>query len=252
MLLAFVGCSEQKQEKLLEAAETKLTEGKYSETTELLRKVISINPENKLAIKAMYKLGFVLETYAKDYPGAIFNYQEAIRLSQDPVSVYEIQKRVANIFFEQSKDPDKAVSAYRKLISFNSESLETDFFQFRIAEAFFRQNNFDQARIEYQQLVEKFPKSQYVQKSRFEIGNTYYMEGKYDIALEAFKQVGRYHPQSEYAIEAEFLIAQCLEQTNKLETALQIYENIKTRYSNPKIVDFRIDQLKKRIRKEIK
>lgn len=200
----------------------------------------------------MYKLGFTLEIYAKDYPGALFNYQEAIRLSQDPVSIYEIQKRVANIFFEQSKDIDKAIEAYRKLKSFNPKSLELDFFQFRMAEAFFRQNNFEQARVEYQQLVERFPKSPYVEKSRFEIGNAYYMEGKYDIALEAFKQVVRYHSQSEYAVEAEFLIAQCLEQTHKLEGAFQIYENIKTRYSNPKIVQFRIDQLKKRIKKELK
>jgi len=250
--LLVVGCSEKKQEKLLEAAETKLAETKYSETVEILRKVISLNPENKLAIKAMYKLGFVLETYARDYPGAVFNYQEAIRLSQDPVSVYEIQKRVANIFFEQIPDPEKAIEAYRKLLSFNPGSLEADFFQFRVAESFFKQNNFEQARTEYQHLVEKFPKSQYVEKSRFEIGNTYYMEGKYDIALEAFKQVVRHHPQSEYAVEADFLTAQCLEQTKKLDSALMIYENIKIRYFNPKIIEFRISELKKRIKKEKK
>jgi len=200
----------------------------------------------------MYKLGFILEVYAKDFTGAVFNYQEAIRLSHDPVSIYEIQKRVANIFFEQNKDPDKAIEAYRKLILFNPKSLELDLFQFRMAEAFFRQNNFEQARSEYQQMVERFPKSQYVEKSRFEIGNTYYMEGKYDIALEAFKQVGRHHPQSEYAIEAEFLRAQCLEQTNKLEAAMVTYDSLRNRYRNPKVLDFRISELKKRIKKEFK
>ena len=194
-------------------------------------------------------MGFVLEVYGRDPEGAIFNYQEAIRLSQDPVSVYEIQKRVANLFFEHSKDIDKAVAAYKKLTSFNPESLELDFFQFRIAEAYFRQNNFEQSRLEYQKLVERFPKSQYVGKSRFEIGNTYYMEGKYDIAIEAFKQVVRYHPQSEYEIESEFLLAQCLEQANKPTEALQVYESLKNRYSNPKVVQFRIDQLKKSLKK---
>ncbi|NBX68052.1 MAG: outer membrane protein assembly factor BamD [Proteobacteria bacterium] len=246
------GCAEKKQSKLLEAADGKLSESKYSEATELLRKVVSINPENKLAIKAMYKLGFILEVYAKDFTGAVFNYQEAIRLSHDPASIYEIQKRVANIFYEQAKDSDKAIEAYRKLMLFNPKSLELDLFQFRMAESFFRQNNFDQARTEYQQLVEKFPKSQYVEKSRFEIGNTYYMEGKYDIALDAFKQVTRYHPQSEYAVEAEFLMAQCLEQTDKLDTALMTYDNIRNRYGNPKVLEFRISELKKRIKKESK
>ena len=246
------GCSEQKQRKLLEVAELRITEGKYPEATEILRKVIAINPDNKLAAKALYKLGFTLEVYGRDPDGAIFNYQEAIRLSQDPASVYEIQKRVANLFFDQSKDIEKAISAYKKLISFNPSSLELDFFQFRIAEAYFRQNNFEQARNEYQKLVETFPKSQYLSKSRFEIGNSYYMEGKYDIAIEAFKQVGRYHPQSEHEVEAEFLMAQCLEQANKPKEALIIYENLKSRYANPQIIDHRLDQLKQRLKKERK
>lgn len=245
-------CSEQKQRKLLEVAEDRITEGKYSEATEILRKVITINPENKLAAKALYKLGFTLEVYGRDLEGAIFNYQEAIRLSQDPVSVYEIQKRVANLFFEQSKDIEKAIAAYKKLISFNPNSLELDFFQFRVAEGYFRQNNFEQARNEYQKLVETFPKSQFLSKSRFEIGNTYYMEGKYDIAIEAFKQVGRYHPQSELELEAEFLMAQCLEQANKTKEALIIYENLKNRYANPQVIDHRLGQLKQRIKKEHK
>ena len=120
----------------------------------------------------------------------------------------------------------------------------------RIRESYFYQNNFEQARIEYQQLLEKFPKSEYVARARHGIGNSYYMEAKYDIAQNALKQVMRHHPQSEYAIEAEFLVAQCLEQANKLRNALQAYENIRGRYPSPVILEFRIEELKKRIKKE--
>ena len=88
-----------------------------------------------MAVKSLYKLGFTQETYLRDYDSAIFNYQEFIRLSQDRVSIYEVQKRIAGIYFEQYRDPDKAIAAYKKLLTLSPDSLEADLFQFRIAQS---------------------------------------------------------------------------------------------------------------------
>lgn len=249
-VLFLLGCSERRQLKLLQQADERIGQGRYGDAVELLRKVISINPENKSGAKALYKLGFTLESFLKDFEGALFNYQEFIRLSQDRVSVYEVQKRIANIYFEQNREPDKAIAAYKKLITFNPESLENDLFQFRIAEAYFRQNNFEQSRFEYQQLLERFPRSQFTARARYEVGNTYYMEGKYDIAIEALKQVLRHHSMSEYAVEANFLMAQCFEQQEKLQNALQMYETVKGRYPAAEVLELRIQEVKKRITKK--
>ena len=247
LCLILVACSERRQQALIQKADEKIALGQYGEASDLLRKAITLNPESRSATKALYKLGFSLESYLRDFDGAIFNYQEFIRLSQDRVAIYEVQKRIANLYFEQYRDSEKAIAAYRKLISFNAESLEIDFFQFRIAQAFFRQNNFDQARLEYQNLLERYPKSQYVARTRYEIGNSYYMEGKYAIAVEALKRVLRLHTQSEYGIHAEFLVAQCLEQLDKLPAAMQEYESIRGRYPHPDVLDMRIKELKKRM-----
>jgi len=247
-LFLCVGCTERRQVRLIQSAEEKVSANQYGEAVDLLRKAIAMNPESRPAIKALYKLGFILESYLKDIDGALFNYQEFIRLSQDRVSVYEVQKRIASLHFENQHDPDRAIAAYKKLIAFSPESLEVDLFQFRIAQAYFQQNNFDQARLEYQELLEKFPKSQFGARARFEVANAYYMEGKYDIAIEALKQVMRYHPQSEYATESQFMMGQCYEHQDKLQNALQIYENIQGRYSSPEILNLRVQELKKRLK----
>ena len=228
-------------------AEEKSNQGHYAESGDSLRHLISLNPESETAIKAIFRLGFTLETYLKDYEGALVNYQEFVRVSKDRVAVYEVQKRVASIYFDHYRDADKSIAAYRRLLVLNAESLEADLFQFRVSQAFSRQNNFDQSRQEFQELLEKFPKSQFAARARYEIGNSYYMESKYEIAIEALKQVLRLNPQSEYATEAEFLMAQCYEQLEKLQNALQIYENLKGRYSSPGIVEFKMQALKKRI-----
>jgi TolA-binding protein len=245
-----LGCTERKQRNLIYEADERLHQHRHEEAVELYRKAISLNPESAAAITGLYKLGFAYETLVRDHDAALFNFNEFIRLSRDPVKIYEVQKRVANIYFDQGKEPEKAIAAYKKLMAFSPDSLETDLFQFRVAQGHFQQNNFEQARIEFEELLEKFPKSPYVARARFEIGNAYYMEGKYDMGIEALKQVIRNHMQSEYATEAEFLMAQCMEQSNKLAPALQVYKNLRGRYTNAKILEFRITELEKRIKKE--
>lgn len=248
--LSLCGCTESRQARLLQSAEESLAAGKFAEGAELLRRTITINPESKSGVKALYKLGFTQETYLRDFENAVFNYQEFIRLSGDPVSVYEVQKRIAGLYFEHSQDPRKATSAYRKLLTMNPDSLEADLFQFRIAQVFFRLNEFEAARQEFQRLIDGFPKSSLVARARFEIGNSYYMEGKYDVAVEALKQVTRLHPQSEQASEASFLMAQSMEHQERLPAALGVYESLRGRYSSPDILNLRISQLKRRLKVE--
>lgn len=248
LILFLCGCTESRQARLLQSAEELLAAGKFAEGAELLRRTIAINTESKSGVKALYKLGFTQETYLRDFESAVFNYQEFIRLSGDPVSIYEVQKRIAGLYFEHSQDPRKAIAAYRKLLTLNPDSLEADLFQFRIAQVFFRLNDFEMSRQEFQRLIDGFPKSALAPRARFEIGNAYYMEGKYDIAVEALKQVTRLYPQSEQAAEAFFLMAQCLEHQERLPAALGVYESLRGRYSSAEILNLRISQLKRRLK----
>jgi TolA-binding protein len=118
-----------------------------------------------------------------------------------------------------------------------------------LGKSFFRTNDFEKARQQYQLLIDEFPKSQLVASARFEIGNSYYMEGKYEVAIEALKQVLRLHAGSDYAIEAQFQMAQCLEHQDKLADALATYEAIRENYPSRKVVDLRLASLQKRMKK---
>jgi len=249
-VLGAVACTESRQQRLAESAERKLASGSPTEGAELLRKVVALNPESKTGVRALYKLGFVLETSLRDFEGAVFNYNEFIRLSQDRVGIYEVLKRVANIYNDQARDPSKGIAAFRKLLDLSPESLEADSFQYHIGQSYYRLNNFDQARIEHQTLISLYPKSQFASRARLEIGNTYYMEGKYDIAEEALKQVIRHHAQSEQALEAQFLIGQCLEHQGKLRQALQEYESVQGRYPSPQVLGMRIADVRKKLKQQ--
>ena len=248
LLILFIGCTERRQLKLLEKSETLVSEGKYMQSVEVLRKAIFIDSESKTSVKARYRLGFAMETYLRNYEGAVENYEIFISKSGDAVSVYEVQKRIANIYFEQLLDLEKAIEGYRKLLNISPDSLEADLFRYRIAQAEFRLNHFSVARKEFQALLEKHPKSQNAAKARFGIGNTYYMEGRYPVALEALKQVLRHHSGSEFAIEAQFLMAQSLEHQGKLNGALQMYKTLRNKYPVKEVLEMRIKETAKRLR----
>lgn len=241
-------CTERRQQRLVLDAEEKISKAQYIEGVDILKRVIALNPESATSAKALYKLGFTQESYLSDMEGALFNYNEFVRLSKDPVSIYEVLKRIAAIHFERTQDYGKAITTYQKLLAQSPTSLEADLFQLRIALSYFQQNKFEQCRTELQLLVERYPKSQYLARARYEIGNSYYMEGKYEISMEALKQVLRLHPQSEFSTEAQFLMAECYEHLEKPKEALQTYENIEGRYASPEILAYRMEVLKKKLK----
>lgn len=248
LLILLTSCTERRQQRLILDAEEKIGKSQYNEGAEILKKAIALNPESAAAAKALYKLGFTQESYLGDMEGALFNYNEFVRLSRDPVSVYEVLKRIAAIYYDQVQNYEKAIGAYKKLLAANPESLEADQFQLRVALSYFQENKFEQCRAELQTFVDKYPKSQYLARARYEIGNSYYMEGKYEIAIEALKQVLRLHPQSDFSTQSQFLMAECYEHLEKPKEALQTYENIEGRYASPEILSFRMDVLKKKLK----
>lgn len=243
-----LGCTQRRQSRLLQRAESAFAQEKTQEGIGHLRKIIDLDAESRFAVKAYYRLGFALETYLRDFEGAVLSYEEYIKHSGDVVSIYEVQKRIANIYFQHLLEPDKAVDAYGKLLLLSPDSLEADHFMFRRAQSYFRLNSFGRARKQFQELVEKYPKSQYVAQARYTVGNTYFMQGKYDVAIEALKQVLREHANSEQAVEAQFLMAQCLEHQGRLPNALQLYSALESRYTVPEVLALRIKEVKRRIR----
>lgn len=249
LLFVLVACTERRQGGLVHEAEQFISNGKHTEAAAVLRRAIALDPESKTAVRAMYKLGFLLEGYLQDYEGALMSYQEYSRLSKDSVSRYEVLKRVANLYFEYLNDAQKAAETYEKILELSPDSLEKDFLRFRMGASFFRDNEFDKARQQYQVLLQDFPKSQYAARARFETANAYYMEAKYDVALEAIKQVLRNHAGSDYAIEAQFLMAQCYEHMDKLSDALATYQSVRDNYPSKQVIDLRLTSLQKRMKK---
>lgn len=249
LFFLFGACTTRQQERLLEQGDRLIASGKHKQGVQILKELIEVDSESRLAAKAFYKLGFFLEVYEKNSGGALFHFEEFIKLNKDPVARYEVLKRMGNLYYETRTQSDRAIDIYSQLLLDYPDSLEADFLQFRLARSYFQTNNFKQAKRQYQKLIEKYPQSQYLSRARFEIGNSYYMEGKYKIAVEAMKQVLRQDPQSEHAVEAQFIMASSLDHMGSLSPAIGLYQGLKGRYFPTEVLDERIKQARRRLSK---
>ena len=249
VVVIFGACTAQRQTRLFNLAEEKIEGGSYFEGADALRRGIALNPQSTMALKAIYRLGLLQEIYIRDYEAALNSYKEYLTIAKDYVGLYEVQKRVANIYFDHFQDPEKAILTYRRLLELQPDSLEKDQFQYRVGRSYFLQNNFSDSRSAYQELVDGMSRSELVPKARFEIGNTYFMEGKFDLAVEVFKQVLRFHAQHPQAIEAQFWIAQSYEQLGDLKQAQLYYEQLRLKYPTPGVIEKRLTDLKARVKR---
>ncbi|PLX83316.1 MAG: hypothetical protein C0617_12370 [Desulfuromonas sp.] len=231
-------------------AEEQLRQGRYEEATKSFRDLYDSAPDFHLAPMALFQSGETLNLFLKRYPEALLTYLLVVRDYPDTDLAREAQRQAAEIYKYRLQDYGRAVVGYQKLLDRGAP--EGDRIQYEIADAYFRLNNFEQARIEFDSLLKDYPDSSLVAEVQYRIAVTLSLEGALDSALEAFGRVVGNWPDSPYALEARFGMAAVLEEKEELSRALQILEALRGRYSNAEALATKIDQVRERIRKKKK
>jgi TolA-binding protein len=112
-------------------------------------------------------------------------------------------------------------------------------------------NNFEQARIEFENLLRLYPATSLAAEVRFRIAVTYALEGEAENAMAAYRDVVSRWPESPYAVEARFGLATALEERDRLKEALEILAGLRGVYSNQQALNQRIEALEGRIGKKL-
>jgi tetratricopeptide (TPR) repeat protein len=69
---------------------------------------------------------------------------------------------------------------------------------------------------------------------------------KYQDAMDAYNDVIKRNAKSELVVEARFGVANCLESMDQLDRALQAYENLRSEYPSPKLVQLKVMRIQER------
>jgi len=107
---------------------------------------------------------------------------------------------------------------------FLGDRQKSAFANYLMGQIFYMKGNFAQAGIFYKKVFEKFPKTQWAQKSLFSLGWCYLNLKKYLKARKSFAELILKYPDSEFFPRAQFLIAHCYYFEGKFLDAAQSYE----------------------------
>lgn len=227
-------------------AEELILEGEYSNAVELYRRIYDEHPDFDLAAKSLYRAGEVQNLFINQYHAALLAFLRLEKEYPDSPHVLPALEQEADIYKNRLRDYGRAAALYQKLV--DREREPADRFLYELADCYFRVNNFEQARIEFENLLKMWPDSAYVAEVRYRVGVAYSLEGDLNAAEKVFLQVIKDLPDDPFATEALFSLASVLEEQERLREALKILNNLEGVYPNADAVEQKKAQVEERIK----
>jgi len=231
-------------------AEALLEQGEYATAAKGFRRLYERHPSFYLAPQAIFQSGEILNLYLKSYQESLLAYLLVEKDYPGTELARRAQRQVAEIYKNRLRDYPRAIVAYQKLLDSGADG--GDRIQYEVADAYFRLENFEQARIEFESLLKNYPDSSLLPEVQYRIAVTWSLEGRLKEAEKAFRLVSERWPDSGYAVEARFGLATTLEEQEELRESLKVLEALRGSYSNAEALEKKIVQVQERIRKKKK
>ncbi len=224
--------------------------GKYEAAAQVFLKLHDEHPANVQAAQALYQAAEIQNLYLGRYSDALLTYLLLERDYPEAAEVAPARRQVAILYKYRLNDCSQAISAYQKVL--DQPGSDSDQLQYEVADCYFRLNNFEQARIEFESLLKINPEGALTAEVQYRIAMTYALEGKLPEAAGAYRLVMERWQDSPYALEAGFGLATVLEEQEKLVEALKILEGLAGIYPKPDILERKTEQVRERIEKKKK
>jgi len=224
--------------------------GKSSAAAELFLKLHNQHPAFAKAPQALFQAAEIQDLYLQRYSDALLTYLLLERDYPEAEEVKSAIRQVAELYKYRLNDCGQAIAAYQKVLDQPVE--DSDELQYEVADCYFRLNNFEQARIEFEGLLKNYPDSKLFAEVQYRIAVTYALESKLPEAAGAYRLMIERWPDSPYALEAKFGLATVLEEQEKLLEALDILEGLAGIYPKQDILERKTEQVRERIEKKKK
>ncbi len=220
------------------------SQGKIIAAAERYQEIYQTYPQADNAAAALFKLGKIRQHDQQDDQLALLSY---LQLEHDyPASelVLPAREEAAQIVKYLQRDYSRAIEFYQRLLDLNSGT--PDKYYYEIADCYFRLENFSQARIELEMLLEKYPQTTFAADALYRKGAISLLEGHTTAARQDWRQLIKQYPDSRHRSNAEFDLAKLLEEEGFLKEALLLYRQL-SEESNSLLLKEKIKHLQQRI-----
>lgn len=237
-------------------AEKLWSDGKYAAAVQEFEKVAGKDPKGKLGMMALSRAAHTQAYFLSNYGDALRKFRQLAALGSDPAVVWDAQKQIGDILYTKLERHEEAIEHYRALLKQDPASPEAPEFLFRVAKSHYFLWQFDPAVEAFHELVKTFPESPWAVRASYETGMTLLTKGSrsgstraqepLQEAIRAFESFIKTHPKSEWVSQARFGIASCLEEMDQLDAAYQAYEELKSTFPSPNVIQIKLIRIRER------
>jgi TolA-binding protein len=247
-LLAAGGFScRSREQALYEQAMAALDEGFSGAAVEYLTTFLVKYPDSPLVAEVLYQRGTIYHLYQSRYLEAIADFRALLRSFPENPHAFQARRNIAEILDTKMRACSKAIVEYQKLIDDFETVVDDDLFQHRIASCFFELLDFEQAKVEFYQMINNYPASHLVDDAYYQIANVLQTQGALEDAEKAYTLYLARYPDGDLALDAMFNLAATLEEMERLDEALDLYNEIFPLYENKEAITWRIEKVRDRL-----
>ena len=221
--------------------------GQIVAAEESYRELYQHYPQAEEAAEALFKIARLWQYDHQDEQMALLNYLQLEHDYPESPLVLPAREAAAQIVKYTLRDYSRAIVFYQRLLDLNQGTPEQYYYE--IADCYFRLENYPQARIELETLLENFPHSPLAASVLYRKGGILLLEGRADEARQDWQSLIEQYPDSSYQVQARFDLAKLLEEEGSLEAALQSYQQLEG-FTHPALLQKKIDHLEQRIKKK--
>lgn len=189
VVLSFVlaGCNSDTRQ-LLDQAELGWRDGNYDDAIRLNLLVYERDPHGKYASRALMNLGNIYYLNLRQLNKAVGFYEKLVTELPGHPEEFKARERLAAIYANEMGDLTQAVYEYEKILASDGVDNRAEI-QFRMADAYFKLNDFDRALRELRRVQEWGVSGHLADQVHLKVGNVYQIRKRYEDALEPFQNV---------------------------------------------------------------
>lgn len=217
---------------------------KYQEAADLYEVILSKKPSKSILIKINFQLGEIRSIYLGQYQKALNNFENIIKITEDPLWQVKATEKIGLINFENLKNYHAALSSYKKLIDFKPVLQKNDFYKFRYAVSLFYLEKFDSSSDLFKKL--SLGNSDYSIRSFYYLGLMNFYLKKWDLSIKFWFEYLKREKRKDKIIQTKFMIANAYESSEQLKEAYNVYYSILGEHPNTELIKQRLESLYKR------
>lgn len=226
-------------ESMLQLAEKKWQSEDYLGAVHEYERLVQSYPKSPLVPEAYYWKGVALSIYLDNPKDAANTLQKVTQLtipSDEGSYKLKAHRSLAEIYEKKLKRTNDAIAVYEGIIELSSDPEEALRSRYKIGELYYAMGDLVQARVEWDLLSMKDPRSHWAPAALYRKGGTYFVTGDCKKAVEVYKVLYTDYPEDKMSHFAKFRAANCLEMEKQAAEAYDLYKELKGNYPDQALI----------------